>query len=289
MSLIPVNPIIEYCDYRKFTNFIENKYQLSVKNINPYEFFRVDMCFDNPDHDKMKFASGMFCGRSVTIPNFNISSNSFNHYSRFEDFTSRDEVRNLSLWSISCLKNLSFDKNVRLGKELEIIQNNNPRDGRLDVVALCDEQFLVFEVKVGLSSLLKEGRYKYQIPAYVKECVNLIKNDNYQNENNQRIDVILLIGGEETDVYPSEHPDCTTGQVGNISKIFYDSVKEYGFKFLTANALWSITAYSEIMYTKIYWTKIITELLSDDQNIGLVSGGVVRREGDLVKVVPITL
>ncbi len=289
MTIIPSNPIIEYFDYRKFVNFIDNQYKLSLKNINPYEFFRVSMCKFRSDVSRKDFVLNMFNGRSVNIPNINIKNDSFNHFSRFEDFTSTDEVRNLSLWTLSCLKNLSYDKQVRLGKELEIIQGNNPRDGRLDVVALCQKQILILEVKIGLASLLREGRYKYQIPAYLKESSVLIKKHNSDNGKDNNINVVLLIGGEECDVYPPSHPDCTTGQVGDISKIFYDSVKEYNIRFITANALWSIAAYSEVLNKKIYWDDLISSIFSQKQNIGLLSGGIVTLKDNVTKVTPVDL
>lgn len=289
MILIPNNPIIEYSDFRKFVNFIDNQSKLSLKNINPFEYFRLSMSSFSSEEDLRIFASNMFNGRCVNVPNFRISNDSFNHFSRFEDFTSTDEVRNLSLWALSCLKKLSYDKQVRLGKELEIIQSNNPRDGRLDVVALCDEQLLIFEVKVGLASLLREGRYKYQIPAYLRESSKIIKRHNHENGVNKNISVILLIGGEEGDIYPPSHPDCTSGQVGSISKIFYDSIQEYNIKFMTANSLWSITAYSEIFNKKIYWTNLISKIFSKDQNVGLLSGGVVTLNKGVGEVVPVDL
>lgn len=289
MTIITDNPIIEYFDYRKFVNFVDNKYKLSLKNINPYEFFRVNNCKFKTGINPKDFAMSMFKGRSVNIPTFNIDNDSFNKFSRFEDFTSTDEVRNLSLWALSCLKNLSYERNVRLGKELEIIQGNNPRDGRLDVVALCKDQILIFEAKVGLSSLLREGRYKYQIPAYIKESLEIIKKHNYENRTNKNINVILLIGGEESDVYPAHHPDCTSGQVGNISSIFYDSIEEYGINFVTANALWSIATYSEVLNKKIYWNDLISNIFSQKQNVGLVSGGIATLKDNAIEIEPLDL
>ena len=289
MSIIKSDPIIEYSDYRKFVNFIDNKYKLALKNINPYEYFRINKCRFRTGVSPKDLASSIFKGRSVNMPNFNIDSNSFNKISRFEDFTSTDEVRNLSLWALSCLKTLSYERTVRLGKELEIIQGNNPRDGRLDVVALCQKQLLIFEVKVGLASLLREGRYKYQIPAYLKESLAIINKHNKDNGKNKNVKVILLIGGEEGDIYPEHHPDCTSGQVGNISSIFYDSVEEYEINFVTANALWSIGAYSEVFNKKVYWNDLISNIFSQKQNIGLVSGGIVTLKDNELEVVPIDL
>lgn len=281
--------LIEYNDYRNFINFVNNKYSIPIQNSDPFEFFRIDRSNIKLLKDRQEFANNMFAGRMVSVPTFDVFEDALSHYSEFEAFTAVSEVNNLSLWALSCLKKLSYDKEVRLGKELQIAQNDNPRDGRLDVAALCDNNILVLETKVDLITLLSEKRYKQQIPAYIKETSNIVKNYNEQNGEDNDVQVILLIGGDESALYPINHPDCTTGQVGDITNIFYDSLKEYGIKFLTANALWSMATYSEIMKKKLYWNNVIAKVFSSEQNVGLLSGGIAYQKNNGFELMPLAL
>lgn len=267
------NQITEYSDYRNFINFIENNSRLTLKNINPFEYFRLENADSIPDSEL--YVSNFFKGRYNKLPTFKVDSDGFNKYKIFEDFTSKDEVHNISLWAISCLKYLSFTEETRLGKELEIIQANNPRDGRLDAVVLTKNQIVVLESKVSLTSLLSEGRYKYQIPSYLSEGVKIVNEYNKRMSNGYEFTIFLLIGGDETDLYPPEHPDCITGQVGDISKIFYDSLIKYNIKFISANALWALATTSEVFNKKLYWYELLPSLYKEKDVIGLLSGGIV--------------
>lgn len=281
------NQITEYSDYRNFINFIENKSRLVLKNINPFEYFRLD----NADSitDSRLYVSKFFKGRFNKLPTFKMDADGFNKYKLFEDFTSKDEVHNISLWAISCLKYLSFTEETRLGKELEIIQANNPRDGRLDAVVLTKNQIVVLESKVSLTSLLSEGRYKYQIPSYLLEGIKIVEEYNTKNSNNYEFTIFLLIGGDETDLYPPEHPDCITGQVGDISKIFYDSLMKYNIKFISANALWALAAVSDVLNKKLYWYELLPDLYKEKDVIGLLSGGIVVIKDGAPVVEPLNL
>jgi len=278
---------LEYTDYRNFINFVNNKVCRKNEVINKFNFFRIGMC--NIKTDKKEFVTRLFSGRYPQIPTFNKEKDSFNNHNRFEDFTSVDEVENLSLWSLSWLKYLSYATEVRLGKELEIIQIGNPRDGRLDIVALAENQLLVLEAKVKLAKLLSEGRYLIQIPNYSKEIKNIVNNHFKWTEENWNVNVLLLIGGEETDLYPPDHPDCTTGKVGNISKIFYESIIEKNIHFISANALWALAVLSEVSNVRIPWFNLLPSLFMNPQTIGLLSGGIVTSQNSKIKVTPLKL
>lgn len=261
---------IKYLDYKKFVNFISDNYKIVLSNINPLLFF-------HPKNTSAKIrlkSEDFFNKKLVEIPFFNVNDKEFNKHNRFEEFTSRNEVNNLSLWALSFLKFLSHDK-VRLGKELEIIQSNNPRDGRLDVVAMDGKEIIIFEVKTTLFSLLTEKRFKIQIPEYYKEAIKIIKGES-------NLSIFLLVGGEETDLYPPSDPNCTTGKIGNISQIFYDSLIKYKIKFISANALWNLFANSIINNKKYYWNEILPKIFSDNKTLGLLSAGkVIYKEGTI--------
>jgi hypothetical protein len=94
--------------------------------------------------------------------------------------------------------------------------------------------------------------------------------------------VFLLIGGNETDLYPPDHPDCTTGQSGQLSKTFYEVLQEYRIRFVSANSLWSILAYSTMKNKRLSCSKILTSLFSDSSTVGLLSGGkITLKDGSI--------
>jgi hypothetical protein len=272
--------IIEYPDYKNYANFLNNQYKTTIQNFSPVEIFNINSRFrkNNPDVS----ANSFFNTRAIKLPKFKIEDSSFSEYRRFEDFTSKDEVNNLSLWTLACIKHLSNDNDSQFGKELHIPLPDNPRDARLDVVSRDGDQILIFESKVNLFSALSEGRFKSQIPNYYSECKRITKEFNLKDHKNYNINIFLLIGGEETDLYPSDHPDCTTGQSGEISNTFYDILQEYKIKFVSANSLWALLAYSTIKKKRLRWSEILTSLFADSSTIGLLSGGkVTLKEGSI--------
>lgn len=288
-KLIPVNPVIEYPDYKKFINFINDDYEIILKNINPYEFFRLNLIDDTAIGDIEKYLKEFFKGKYNPIPTFKKEHNGLDFYQKFEDFTSRDEVKNISLWGLSCLKNLSSELPSRFGKELEIKQADNPRNGRLDVVALAENELVILEAKTSLFSLLSEGRFKYQVPSYKNECMRIISERNNADRDTLNLNIFLFIGGEETDLYPPTHPDCTTGKVGEISKIFYDELLQREVKFISANALWALAAVADATQKKIYFNKVLPQIFKEKTVLGLLSGGVVIHKNNTFEVMPLTL
>ncbi len=278
MAKIEESIILKYPDYKNYKGFLDNHAKIILSNINPLEFFKLDKTNILDKIDLNKYVKTLFVGKAIKIPNFKIKED-LNNFNRFEEFTSKNEVKQISLWALSCLNYLSSGKDIRLGKELEIIQTSNPRDGRLDVVVLNDKEIIIMESKVNLTSLLNEGRFKLQIPEYQKECQKLSDKHN--------LSIFLLIGGEETDLYPPRHPDCTTGQVGNVAKIFYDNLIRYKIKFISANALWALYAYSLINKKKAYWKDILPKVFKDEKVLGLLSGGKVINEGSNMSLEPL--
>lgn len=269
------NFIIEYRDYKKFINFVKNDYKITLSNISPLNFFNPKNANSIIDH------SNFFNGKPIEIPTFKINDGSFNKFDRFEDFTSRNEVKNISLWALSCLNFLSNEK-TRLGRELEIIQSKNPRDGRLDVVVCDKEEIIVLESKTTLFSLLSEKRFKMQIPAYYDESKKIVG-------RNFNVSIFLLVGGEESDLYPQDSQYCTTGQVGNIAKIFYDNIIKYNIKFVSANALWALYAKTILSKRKLFWNEIFPKLFNEEKTLGLLSGGKVVLNKNKIELVSLKI
>ena len=277
------SPFISYPDYKKYENILLNTSN-SVKDfINPINFFvpsdaKVDKL------NKKQLINSFFSSNAVRLPNFNIIDEKIEKFDHFESFTKKDEVNNIALWILSAFKYVS-SSDLRLGRELEINQENNPRDGRLDVVAVRNKTVLVIETKTDLKSLLSENRFTYQISGYTKECLKYT--EKYLDSNN--LLVLLAIGGEETDIFPFNHQDCTTGNVGNISKIFYDKVISENIKFVSANALWSIVAYKYLTNKNIDMLNFLTNIFVKQHAIGLLSGGVVKNNKGKIEIEKIDL
>lgn len=267
-----------YMDYRNIKNFLSQTNTFGTKReLDKFKYFRLNLSKDPIDRDQ--YLHKFFRGRCISLPTFRIGERSFNKFSDFEKFTSCDEVNNISLWALECLNFLSFFNKVRLGKELEIEIQNNPRNGRLDVVGLSDDLLLVLEAKVDLTKLLSENRYLQQIPNYLAECDELIDKYNKNNSSNVRTFVVLLVGGKETDMYPPGHIDCTTGMVGNIAKNFYLSIEKNNIKFISANALWALAECANIN-NNLPWFGLIRKIFSDENNVGFLTGGLVRKVND---------
>lgn len=271
-----INPIFSYNDYRKFTNFLDDRYELPINHINPLEYFKLDNLSENTGLDN--FVNTFFKGKHVVLPEFRVSNPELISHNRFENYTGKDEVKNISLWTLAALSLLS-EENPRLGKELEILQESSPRDGRLDVTVLDNNNLLVLEAKVSLRYALSEGRFRYQIPEYRSQAEKTLR-DLHLPYN---LNVLLIIGGEETDLFPPGNPDCTTGQVGDMAKIFYDNLEQYNIKFISANALWCYLSYSSFVNKKLYWKDLISHLYADN-TYGILSAGKVCKKDTLYSV-----
>jgi hypothetical protein len=263
--------VISYPDYKKFQNILSESTFPDRDFIDPITSFfpsedRVE------DFNKEIFIKSLFNLRAVKIPYFITSSTVNESFSRFENYTKKDEVNNIALWILSSLKYCSVG-NIKLGKELEINQENNPRDGRLDVVAIKEKAVLVIETKTDTRSLLAENRFTSQINSYTEECLKYT--EMYLRSSN--VLVLLAVGGEETDLYPTGHPDCITGNVGDISKIFYEKVISNNIKFISANALWSLVSYKHLTNKNVDIFNLLEKVFSNKEVVGLLSGGIVKK------------
>ena len=276
--------IISYPDYRNFIGILTNVFKHTKNFINPLPFF-LPTYKKIGEFDHSKITTLIFTGRIVLLPYFKIIDPEFEKYQRFEEFTKENEVNNIALWVLAGFKYLSRASNLSLGKELEILQSENPRDGRLDVVALKAGTIVIVETKTDLRSALAEKRFLYQVPNYDKECQVLM--GQYRKESTTL--VLLGIGGEETDLFPPNHPDCTSGSVGQISKIFYDKISEKNIRFVSANALWCLVAYQYLTNKKIDLIDLLISIFSNKEVVGFLSGGIVIKEGKDFIVRPISL
>jgi len=271
-----IKNIIEYPDYKNFIGLLTNSDSGLKEAINPLNFFipskeKVDT------FDEDRFVKNIFSRSMVSLPYFNILDPHIEKFNRFEDYTKRNEVNHIATWILSAFQYLDTDS-VRVGKELEIIQEKNPRDGRLDVAALKGNQTISLETKTDLKSLLNENRFISQINGYKRECLKL----NEEHLKSSDALVLLAIGGEETDLYPLNHPACSTGKVGGISELFYKKILDNDIKFISANSLWSLVTYKFITGNDIDLFDLIFSLFNKEQSVGLLSAGLVtNRKGKI--------
>lgn len=213
----------------------------------------------------------IFNGKILNFPYFpNRKTNSF------KDYTSIKETTHISLWSCSVLNFLSSNPHSKIGKEIEIIKMDNPRDGRLDVCIDNGNDVFVGETKVGLDSLLNENRYRVQIPSYTKECQKFIEEFNKIFKTKKVLNLFLIIGGKETDLLPPNHPDCSS-RTGNKSKRFYKDLIKFNIKFISADAILLMMLYSLYYKKRLCWDLFFNALF-DDNVIGLLTAGLVYKQ-----------
>jgi len=270
---------LKYPRYKNFVAFLENKSDLTLENIDPFYFFN-DL---DPDYEK-NIKTNSFQGRQVILPTFSPGSE-FNKHSHFEDYTKVDELRHIALWVLSCfdkLSNTQEHRDFRSGKEFEIELLNNPRNGRLDVVQLINNFITVVETKTTLESLLQDRRYITQNDSYSKQCKADVANYNNRNNVNYEVETLLVMGGEETDIFPAGHPDCTTGSVGRKSDLFYKEIIDNNVKFISANAIWLFTQYKLNFNTEYNWNDLIKKLYSGNY-VGLLTGGFIKADRSIEK------
>jgi len=241
--------------------------------------------FENYDETLVELEDfrNIFSGKRILLPEYTSFHRKF---SSFEEFTTVDEVKHIAIWMLIALKFLSSSKDCRIGREIEIFQSENPRDGRLDVCVLSNSYVLVVETKTSFSDLMIENRYRLQIPRYVSECQKILDRYNKEFKKDLKLIVLLGIGGNETDLYPPSHPDCTS-TVGDKSKKFYNDLIRHNIRFVSANALWVMSLYSILTNSLIFWDELFPKIFARTNSIGLLTSGLVVDKNGKFVVEPI--
>ncbi len=260
---------IAFQDFKNFKGLLLNLSREQKEEINPLPFF-LPSSAKAPDFKESVLTEGLFKGRAIELPWFEIIDADVEKFKRFEDYTKVNEVGNIAVWVLAALSYLS-PGDLRLGKEIEILQDGNPRDGRLDVAAMRDVSVLMIETKKTLEALLTENRYAVQMKGYHRQGLVDMK----QHIHSTDLTLLLGIGGEETDLYPPGHPDCIGGKVGDKAKIFYDKIYAEGIRFISANALWGLVAYKFVLQKDIDIFILLKNSFARADVYGLLSGGLV--------------
>ena len=221
------------------------------------------------------YTNNLFAGDLKQIPQkeaLSLKINSFDHY------TAENEVEHIALWVTIMLQFLSSDSSARIGKEIQIANPISPRDNRLDTCCLSYNKVLVGETKKSLDSLLQENRYREQIPSYQDVIEKLVQEHNTLYGQHKEAMVLLITGGKETDLLPFGHPHCTS-LVGDRSLRFYSDIARYNIRFISANLIWTMALYSLIMRKRLCWDLFFSQIFSNPNVLGILSGGQVVIQG----------
>ena len=186
-------------------------------------------------------------------------------YMSLEKFTEVNETTNIQPWAAGLLEKMSF-KESRVSMEIPVFNNDYDRNGRLDIGIIADDEFLAIESKTSLDDALKDERFVEQHIKYTIEIEKSTKNYIY----------LTLFGGKETDLFPENNTYCT-GKIGDKTKRFYKILSENNIQFITANALWCLCCKYIEYGTKYSWDNIIKDIFKNQDCIGLLSAGIVKK------------
>lgn len=213
----------------------------------------------------------LFNGEFIKLPIIRL--NQFKvKYKSFADFTSKDETTNISVWGANILKFLSVNSNPRLGLEIGMKIKTRDRGGRLDICLLNENTLFVAEAKVSFDKMMTENRYIAQLLAYEDEILSSIVNQDLKHYK------FLLIGGEETDLLPITHTECTS-KVGYRAETFYNSLVENKLLFFSANALLALSLL-KLFYGDKYSIENIFSKNINENVVGVLSSGFVIKNGN---------
>ena len=241
-----------------------------------------ELFFEDKNWIKEKILTkNIFTGKRIDLPTYSTFERK---YTTFEDYTSTNEVEHISLWGLSTLRFLSSVKPT-IGKEIEIYQSEFSRDGRLDICVKCNNSILIVEAKTNFDSLMTENRFIQQMPKYKIECQKII--DNEFSIENLDFELVLLVGGNETDLFPPTHSDCTS-TVGDKAQKFYENINKYKIRFISANALWVLGMNGIFSDSKICWDLLFANIFSDENVVGLVTNGIILKTHNGFEIKPIT-
>jgi len=182
-------------------------------------------------------------------------------YTSLEKFTSVDETTNIQPWATGLLHHMCTRDN-RISMEVPIFNYDYDRNGRLDICAITNEHMLVLESKTTLEDALSDERFIEQHTKYTEVI----------NEITDAYTYLTLVGGKETDVYPSDNDYCT-GNIGRQADRFHQMLIENHIQVITANALWCLCCKYLTGGNAYAWDTFLINVFRDPKCIGLVSAG----------------
>ena len=221
----------------------------------------------------LKFISEFFRGKLVSLPKIKLLKQGI-QYKSFEHFSSVNETKNISVWGAGVLRFLMQEIEPRVALEVGMQIADRDRGGRLDIVTLSQGHLFVAEAKVSFKKMVDEGRYLAQLTAYEDELSSIVPSTSPEVSYNK----FLLIGGSESDLLPSNHPECTS-KVGFQANAFYNNLIEHGLFFISANALLCL-GLLKIFRGDGYSLDNLTDTIFKQNIVGLLSNGLIVYDGE---------
>ena len=207
-------------------------------------------------------SNAAFSAFSGTVVKPNIIQKGLRHpYTSLEKFTTIDETTNIQPWATGLLHHMC-SKDNRISMEVPIFHPDYDRNGRLDICSITDDYMIVMESKTNLNDTLSDERFVEQHTKYTEVINGVTTNYTY----------LTLLGGKETDIYPTDSPFCT-GLIGNQAERFHQLLIENNIQVITANALWCLCCKYLVEGSKFAWDTFLINVFKDPKCIGLTSAG----------------
>ena len=187
-------------------------------------------------------------------------------YSSLEKFTAVDETTNIQPWAVGLLHYICSKEN-QISMEVPIFNYDYDRNGRLDICSITEDHLMVMESKTTLDDALADERFIEQHTKYTEVINGITRNYTY----------LTLVGGKETDIYPTDSAYCT-GTVGNKAARFHQMLVDNNIKALSANALWCLCCKYLTEGNRFSWDNFLVDIFANPECIGLVSAGQIILE-----------
>lgn len=217
------------------------------------------------------YAKAAFCGVPIILQK--LKKNMSNPFPRFQKFTAVNETTQIQPWACALLHSMCIQEN-RISMEVPVLNQNYDRGGRIDICSIATKnELLAMESKTSLDDALADERYIEQKRKYIEEIEKVSSDYVY----------ITLIGGKETDLYPSDNLYCT-GKIGGKSDRFYKSLIENKMQFMSADALWCLCCRFLAFGHEYAWDNFIMNTFKDKNCIGLLSAGKVILRNEKLEI-----
>lgn len=228
--------------------------------------FKVDYKDKIPKNELDRYFKGTF----INFPSLALSHMRVK-YRDFQTFTEKNETKNISVWGANILKFLSVSKENSIGTEIKMTMSSRDRGARLDICLLSKDHLIVAESKTDFVKMVVDGRYLNQMIGYEEEISLTLTKLKWQKKYFK----FLLIGGNESDLLPPNHPLCTS-KIGDQSQMFYDNLLEHNLFFISATALLCLGILKLFRGDK-FSIETTFDRIQKIQGQGLLSCGIVKK------------
>lgn len=208
--------------------------------------------------------SYFFKGALINLPNTTKLNNPINN---LEVLTEKGERSRIQKWEMGILKNILGD-NFKTSEEIPIPSDSNDRPGRVDIgIYNKNNEVVLVETKTTLEDALNDERFVDQFHKYH----NAISMSEFDGKSL----LCLSIGGKESDLLPPSIDGIL--DTGFKKTRLYQLLQNEGSRIplISAAAFWCLsTMYINGNLSNV--TELLFDVFSNNSNIALLSGGIVR-------------